>query len=141
MLTCWIWINCATSEWSPRVLYANHCHNAWSGSSQHCPKPRRDPRDDPQFHRLYPGQFRVDYGFGPVASLVFGAGGLGHEAGGLRPPLASPAPTSLACPHQPRLPPSASLAPMLRRWARHWYSALGSGCDTRLRRVWSFLCI
>jgi hypothetical protein len=27
-----------------------------------------------------------------VASLVFGAGGLGHEAGGLRPPLASPAP-------------------------------------------------
>jgi len=40
-----------------------------------------------------------------VASLVFGAGGLGHEAGGLRPLLASPAPpvsptpTCLACPH------------------------------------------
>ena len=32
-----------------------------------------------------------------MASLVFGAGGLGHEAGGLRPPLASPAATSLAC--------------------------------------------
>jgi hypothetical protein len=31
-------------------------------------------------------------GFGLVASLVFGAGGLGHEAGGLRPPLAWPAP-------------------------------------------------
>jgi hypothetical protein len=45
----------------------------------------------------------VDYGLGPVASLVFGAGGLWHMAGGLRPPLASPAPTSLACPHLPRL--------------------------------------
>jgi hypothetical protein len=47
---------------------------------------------------------------------VFGAGGLGQKAGGLRPPLtspappASPAPTGLACPHQPRLPPSASPA-------------------------------
>jgi len=30
---------------------------------------------------------------------VFSASGLGHEAGGLRPPLASPAPMSLACPH------------------------------------------
>jgi hypothetical protein len=47
-----------------------------------------------------------------VASLVLSAGGLGHKAGGLRPPLASPAPTSLACPHQPRLPPPASLAPI-----------------------------
>jgi len=47
-----------------------------------------------------------------VASLVSGAGGLGHEAGGLRPPLAPPAPTSLACPHQSRLPPSASPAPI-----------------------------
>jgi len=37
----------------------------------------------------------VGTGFGPVA---FGLR-LGHEAGGLRPPLASPAPTSLACPH------------------------------------------
>ena len=43
-----------------------------------------------------------------MASLVFGAGGLGQEAGGVRPPLASP-------------------APMLRRRAQHWYSALGSG--------------
>ena len=33
---------------------------------------------------------------------MFGAGGLGHEAGGLRPrlpPSASPAPIGLACPH------------------------------------------
>jgi hypothetical protein len=37
----------------------------------------------------------VDQGFGPVASQVFRAGGLGHEAGGLRPPLASPAPMVL----------------------------------------------
>jgi len=43
---------------------------------------------------------------------VFGAGGLGHVAGGLRPPLASPAPTSLACPHRPHLPPPASPAPI-----------------------------
>jgi hypothetical protein len=34
-----------------------------------------------------------------MASLVFGAGGLGHEAGGLRPPPASPAPIGLVCPH------------------------------------------
>jgi hypothetical protein len=47
----------------------------------------------------------VDKGFGPVASLVFYTGGLGHEAGGLPPPLASLAPTSLVCLHQPRLPP------------------------------------
>ena len=71
-------------------------------------------------------EYFVGTGFGPVASLVFGAGKLGHEAGGLRPPLASPAPTSLACPHQPRLPPSASPASMLRSRAspgsdaRHW---------------------
>jgi len=45
--------NCATPEWSPRVLYANHSHNTWSGSSQHCPKSRRDPRDDRLFHRLF----------------------------------------------------------------------------------------
>ena len=51
---CNIWINCATPEWSPRVLYANHSHNAWSGSSQHCPKSRRDPRDDRLMHRLLP---------------------------------------------------------------------------------------
>jgi len=40
----------------------------------------------------------VGTGFGPVAFVAFGLM-LGHEAGGLRPPLASPAPTSLACPH------------------------------------------
>ena len=40
-----------------------------------------------------------------VTSLVFGAGGLGHEVGDMRPPLASPAPTGLACTHRPRLPP------------------------------------
>jgi len=28
----------------------------------------------------------VDYGFGPVTSQVFVAGGLGHVAGGLQPP-------------------------------------------------------
>ena len=70
MLTCEIWINdipptpdaigvnFATPKWSPRVLYANHSYNAWSGSSQHCPKSRRDPRDDRLFHWLYPGQFQ-----------------------------------------------------------------------------------
>jgi hypothetical protein len=47
-----------------------------------------------------------------VASLVFDAGGLGHEAGGWPPPSASP-------------------APMLRRRAWHWYSALGSGFGSR----------
>ena len=46
----------------------------------------------------------VGTGFGPVAFVAFDLR-LGHEAGGLRPPLASPAPTSLACPHLPRLPP------------------------------------
>jgi len=50
----------------------------------------------------------VDYGFGPVASIVFSAGRLRHEAGGLRPPLVSP-------------------APMARRRAWHWYLALGPG--------------
>jgi hypothetical protein len=43
-------------------------------------------------------RFHVGTGFGPVAFVAFGLR-LGHEAGGLRPPLASPAPTSLACPH------------------------------------------
>ena len=67
----------------------------------------------------------VDWGFGPVASLVFGAGGLGHEAGGLRPPLASPAPTSLACPHRPRLPPWRGGG--LGTGTRHWAPALAVG--------------
>jgi len=40
------------------VLYSNHSHNAWSGSSQHCLKSRRDPRDDRLLHRPYPVQFR-----------------------------------------------------------------------------------
>jgi len=43
---------------------------------------------------------------------VFGAGGLGHVAGGLRPPLASPAPMGRA--RDPRC-----------------YSALGYGFDNR----------
>jgi len=47
-----------------------------------------------------------------VVSIVFGAGGPGDEAGGLRPPLASPAP-------MPRRRPSP-------------------GTGTRLRQVWSF---
>ena len=59
-------------------------------------------------------EYIVDYGFSPVASLVFSAGGLGHEAGGLRPSLASP-------------------APMVRSRARHWYSPLGSGFGSRHR--------
>jgi len=59
----------------------------------------------------------VHYGFGPVTSLVFGAGGLGHEAGGLWPPPVSP-------------------APMAGRRARHCYSALGSGFGGR---HWVFL--
>jgi hypothetical protein len=46
-------------------------------------------------------------------------------------PPASLAPIGLACPHQPRLPPSASPAPMATRRARHWYSALGSGFGSR----------
>jgi len=53
-----IGVNCATPEWSPRVLYANHSHDARSWRSQHCPKSTRDPRDDWLFRRLYTGQFR-----------------------------------------------------------------------------------
>ena len=37
----------------------------------------------------------------------------------------------LPYPHQSRLPPPASPAPMARRRARHWYSALGSGFGSR----------
>jgi hypothetical protein len=50
-----------------------------------------------------------------VASLVLDAGGLGYEAGGLPPPLPSPAANSLVCHHEPRLPPSPSPAQMLSR--------------------------
>ena len=43
------------------------------------------------------------------------------------------APIGLACPHQPRLPPSASLAPMARRrfgtGTRHWAPALAVGIE------------
>src|SRR5882757_4943689 len=46
------------------------------------------------------------------------------------------APIGLACPCRPRLPLSASPAPMARRTARHWYSALGSGFGSR---HWVFL--
>jgi len=52
------------------------------------------------------------------------------------PPPASLAPIGLACPCRPRLPLSASSAPMARRTARHWYSALGSGFGSR---HWVFL--
>jgi len=79
-----------------------------------------------------------------MASLVFTAGGLGHVAGGLWPTLASPAPTSLACPHWPSLPLPASTAPTslacphrprlppcqeggLCTGSRHWAPALAVG--------------
>jgi len=52
---------------------------------------------------------------------VFGAGGLGHVTGGLRPPLASPAPTSLACPHGEE----EGSALVLGIGLRLWQSALG----------------
>ena len=55
-----------------------------------------------------------------MASLLFDAGGLGHETGGLPPPLTLPAPTSLVC------PPSALPAPMLSRRP-------SLGTDARLR--------
>jgi hypothetical protein len=83
----------------------------------------------------------VDWGFGPVAYLLFGAGGLGHEAGGLRPPLASPAPTSLTCPHQSRQPPPASPAPigLACPHGEEQGSALALGIGLRLwQSGWSF---
>jgi len=43
-------IDCTIPQLSPRVLYANHSQNARTGSSQHCLKSRRDPRDDRLFH-------------------------------------------------------------------------------------------
>jgi len=49
---------------------------------------------------------------------------------------ASHAPVGLACPCRPRLPLSASPAPMARRTAPHSYSALGSGFGSR---HWVFL--
>ena len=55
-----------------------------------------------------------------MASLVFGAGGLEHEAGGLRPPLASPAPTSLACPHIEEAGSALVLGFGLRLWQSAW---------------------
>jgi len=85
----------------------------------------------------------VDEEFGPVASLVFRGGGLGHVASGLRPPSASPAPTSHARPHSPRLPPSVSPSPIglicphvkqegsalvCSIGLRLWQSALGFSC-------------
>jgi len=69
---------------------------------------------------------------------VFGAGGLGHEAGGLRPPLTSPAPTSLVCPHQPRLPPcragGLASALMLGFGLRLWQSAWSFSFSFALNR-------
>jgi len=79
MLTCYIWINdmpstpdsigvnCATPEWSPRVLYVNQSYDARSGSSQHFPKSRRDPCDDQLFHQRWPGQIRR----GSMATIIF----------------------------------------------------------------------
>jgi len=68
----------------------------------------------------------VGTGFGPVAFVAFGLR-LGHEAGGWRPPSVSPAPTSLPCPHQPRLPPcwgvELALAVMPGIGLQMWYSA------------------
>jgi len=52
----------------------------------------------------------------PVASLVFGAGGLRHEAGSLRPPLSSPAPTRLSCPHGEEEGSAVVLGIGLRLW-------------------------
>ncbi|KAF8246981.1 hypothetical protein K440DRAFT_316508 [Wilcoxina mikolae CBS 423.85] len=62
-----------------------------------------------QRRRIHPG---IDKGFGPVAFLVFDAGALGHEAGGLSSPLDSPALTCLTCLHQSCLPPLTSPAPI-----------------------------
>ena len=86
-----------------------------------------------------------------MASLVFGTGGLGDEAGGLRPPLASPALIGLACPDWPHLPLPASPAPVPRVRARHCCSALGSGFGSRhgvflpslsyISLLFSFSCI
>jgi len=47
---------------------------------------------------------------------MFGAGGLGHVAGGLRPPLSSPAPTSLACPYGEEEGSALVLGIGLRLW-------------------------
>jgi hypothetical protein len=44
-----IGVNCATHEWSPRVLYVNHSYDARSGISHHCPKSRREACDDQLF--------------------------------------------------------------------------------------------
>jgi hypothetical protein len=44
-----IGVNSATHEWSPRVLYANHSHDARPRRSHRCPKERRDPCDDRLF--------------------------------------------------------------------------------------------
>jgi len=52
---------------------------------------------------------------------VFGAGELGHVAGGLWSPLASAAPTSLACPHGEE----EGSALVLGIGLRLWQSALG----------------
>ena len=51
-----------------------------------------------------------------MVSLVFGDGGLGHVAGGLRPPSASPAPIGLACPHGEQEGSALVLGIGLRLW-------------------------
>jgi len=55
-----------------------------------------------------------------VASLVFGAGGLGDEAGGLRPQLASPSRIGLACPHAVDEGSALVLGFGLRLWQSAW---------------------
>jgi len=55
-----------------------------------------------------------------VASLVFDAGGLGHEAGGWSPPSASPAPTSLAYPHAKEEGSALVLGFGLGLWQSAW---------------------
>ena len=52
---------------------------------------------------------------------MFGAGGLGQEAGGLPTPLAEPVPISLACPHGKEEGPALVLGIGLQLWQ----SALG----------------
>jgi hypothetical protein len=64
-----------------------------------------------------------------VASLVFDVGELRYEAGGLAPPLTSPAPTSLGCPQSASSAPMLSSRPSLGTDARLQASALAVGME------------
>ena len=55
-----------------------------------------------------------------MASLVFGTGGLGDEAGGLLPPLASPAPIGFACTYAEGEGSALVLGFGLRLWQSAW---------------------